>query len=131
MRELAELGAEAFGLSTQTADYQREMQERLHLPFEVLSDAAFKFCEALHLPTFQVEGMRLIKPIFNSSQHGVGCKFLILLGRSGVVAKSVVPRQWPIPVDPRVKIGDPVRTMGWTDVLSQEDLRRAQLPADR
>jgi peroxiredoxin len=60
-RELAELGVEVFGLSTQTTEYQREMAERLHLPFEVLSDAQFKFCEALRLPTFEVEGMRLIK----------------------------------------------------------------------
>jgi peroxiredoxin len=60
-RELAELGAEVFGLSTQETDYQREMVERLHLPFEVLSDAEFKLCGALRLPTFEVEGMRLIK----------------------------------------------------------------------
>jgi peroxiredoxin len=59
--ELAELGAEVFGLSTQTTEYQREMAERLHLPFEVLSDAQFKLCEALRLPTFEIEGMRLIK----------------------------------------------------------------------
>jgi peroxiredoxin len=60
-RELTELGAEVFGLSTQTTEYQREMAERLHLPFEVLSDAQFKLCEALRLPMFEVEGMRLVK----------------------------------------------------------------------
>jgi peroxiredoxin len=60
-RELAALGADVFGLSTQTTDYQREMAERLHLPFEVLSDAEFTFCEALRLPTFEAAGMRLIK----------------------------------------------------------------------
>jgi peroxiredoxin len=37
------------------------MAERLHVPFEVLSDAEFRFCEALSLPTFEVEGMRLVK----------------------------------------------------------------------
>jgi peroxiredoxin len=37
------------------------MVERLHLPFEVLSDAEFKLVDALHLPTFEVDGMRLIK----------------------------------------------------------------------
>jgi peroxiredoxin len=37
------------------------MAERLHLPFEVLSDAEFKLTDALRLPTFEVEGMRLIK----------------------------------------------------------------------
>ena len=60
-RELADLGAEVYGLSTQTTAYQREMAERLHLPFEVLSDARFAFVEALRLPTFEADGMRLIK----------------------------------------------------------------------
>jgi len=60
-KELAELKAEVFGLSTQTSEYQREMSERLHLPFEVLSDAGFKLCDALRLPTFEVAGMRLVK----------------------------------------------------------------------
>ncbi len=60
-RELAELGAEVYGLSTQTTDYQRDMAERLHLPFEALSDAGFALTDALRLPTFDVDGMRLIK----------------------------------------------------------------------
>jgi len=60
-RELTDLGTGVFGLSTQTTEYQREMAERLHLSFEVLSDAEFRFCDALHLPTFEVEGMRLVK----------------------------------------------------------------------
>ncbi|MEX2599795.1 MAG: peroxiredoxin, partial [Dehalococcoidia bacterium] len=59
--EMAALGAQVFGLSTQTTGYQREMAERLHLPFEVLSDAAFELSDALRLPTFQVDGMRLVK----------------------------------------------------------------------
>jgi peroxiredoxin len=60
-RELMELKAEVFGVSTQTTEYQREMAERLHLPFEILSDAKFKLCDALRLPTFEVDGMRLMK----------------------------------------------------------------------
>jgi peroxiredoxin len=59
--ELADLGAEVYGLSTQTTEYQREMAERLHLPFEVLSDAGYAFIEALRLPTFEADGMRLVK----------------------------------------------------------------------
>ncbi len=54
-------GADVFGLSTQTTEYQREMADRLKLPFEVLSDAEFRFCDALELPTFEVAGMRLVK----------------------------------------------------------------------
>jgi len=60
-QELAQVRAEVFGLSTQTTEYQREMANRLHLPFEVLSDAEFKFCNTMRLPTFEVAGMRLIK----------------------------------------------------------------------
>lgn len=60
-RELLELKADVFGLSTQTSEYQREMAERVHLPFEILSDAELKLCDALRLPTFDVEGMRLMK----------------------------------------------------------------------
>ena len=32
-RELSDLGADVYGLSTQTTEYQKEMAERLHLPF--------------------------------------------------------------------------------------------------
>jgi peroxiredoxin len=60
-RELLELNAEVFGLSTQAPEYQREMAGRLHLPFEILSDAEFKLCDALRLPTFEIDGMRLMK----------------------------------------------------------------------
>ncbi len=59
--EFSTLKAEVFGLSTQTTPYQREMAERNHLPFEILSDAEFKLCDALRLPTFEVDGMRLLK----------------------------------------------------------------------
>lgn len=59
--ELKSLGVDVFGLSTQTTEYQREMAERVKIPFEVLSDAKFQFCDALRLPTFEVDGMRLIK----------------------------------------------------------------------
>ncbi len=64
-QELLELGAEVFGLSSQTTAYQQEMVARLHLPFEVLSDADLRFAKALRLPTFEVPGedgvMTLIK----------------------------------------------------------------------
>jgi peroxiredoxin len=59
--ELLQLGVEAFGLSTQSTEYQREVVHRVHLPFEILSDAGFAFCDALRLPTFEVEDMRLLK----------------------------------------------------------------------
>jgi peroxiredoxin len=61
--ELQSLGARVFGLSTQTTEYQREAAERLHLPFELLSDADLQFTRALGLPTFQVGSMILIKRV--------------------------------------------------------------------
>ncbi len=59
--EIENFSATVFGLSTQTQDYQREMATRLHLPFEVLSDAELRFATGLRLPTFEIDGMRLIK----------------------------------------------------------------------
>ncbi len=59
--ELRELGARVFGLSTQSTEYQREASERLHLPFELLSDGDLAFARALRLPTFEADGMTLIK----------------------------------------------------------------------
>ena len=61
--ELSALDADVFGLSAQDTEYQREMVERLHLPFLVLSDANFKFCELMRLPTFEASGMRLLKRV--------------------------------------------------------------------
>ncbi len=58
---LMALHVHLYGLSTQTTDYQREAVERLHLPFEILSDADFALTDALRLPTFEFEGVRLLK----------------------------------------------------------------------
>jgi peroxiredoxin len=62
-QELLQFNIALFGLSTQTTEYQREMADRLHLPFEILSDSELKLCKALRLPTFEVDGMRLVKRI--------------------------------------------------------------------
>jgi len=60
--ELRALGVrQLYGLSTQDSDYQREVVERLHLPFAILSDAGMAFRRALRLPTFEVDGMVLLR----------------------------------------------------------------------
>jgi len=59
--EFAALGARLFGLSTQETAYQREMTERLGVPFPVLSDARLALAQALRLPTFTVAGQTLLK----------------------------------------------------------------------
>jgi peroxiredoxin len=68
--ELQALGAQVFGLSTQTTDDQREAVERLHLPFELLSDADLGWARALRLPTFTFAGMTLIKRLTLVVQDG-------------------------------------------------------------
>ncbi|MFQ5937786.1 MAG: peroxiredoxin [Acidiferrobacterales bacterium] len=70
-QELQALDADVYGLSTQTADYQKEMATRLHLPFAVLSDAELQFTRALNLPTFTVESMILIKRLTLIAHDGV------------------------------------------------------------
>jgi peroxiredoxin len=70
-QELQALGAEVIGLSVQSTEYQREMAERLHLPFPVVSDIDYQFQTALNLPTFTVAGMRLLKRVTLVANSGV------------------------------------------------------------
>ena len=70
--EIRELGVdEVFGLSTQDTPYQQELVERLHLPFRVLSDEKLELQRALSLPTFEVEGMTLVKRLTLVIHDGV------------------------------------------------------------
>jgi peroxiredoxin len=50
-----------FGLSTQDTAYQREAAERLHLPYPLLSDERLELATLLGLPTFEVDGITLLK----------------------------------------------------------------------
>lgn len=59
--EFKALAVRVYGLSTQETDEQREAAGRLHLPFELLSDAAVAFTSALQLPTFELGSMTFIK----------------------------------------------------------------------
>ena len=61
--EFGALGVRVFGLSTQDTAYQREMVERVQVPFAVLSDAGLELTRALRLPTFEVAGQTLLKRI--------------------------------------------------------------------
>lgn len=77
--ELKRAGAaQVFGLSTQDTAYQREAAERLHLPFDLLSDEKLEFARALKLPIIEVAGMTLIKR-------------LTLIARAGVIEKVFYP----------------------------------------
>lgn len=69
--ELAAAGAAVFGLSTQDTDYQRELVERLGLPFPVLSDVGLELTRALRLPTFGAAGLVLLRRITLVLRGGV------------------------------------------------------------
>ena len=66
--------AHLFGLSTQDTGYQREVAERLHLPFAILSDAKLALTRALKLPTFTTSGMTLLKRMALVVDDGVIAK---------------------------------------------------------
>ncbi len=83
--ELQVLGAQVFGLSTQTTGYQQEAVERLHLPFAILSDASLELAARLQLPTFEIEAL----------PEGVGptrmLKRLTMIVRDGEIEKVFYP----------------------------------------
>lgn len=61
-KEFLQLGvSHIFGLSTQDTAYQQEVKERLHLPFQLLSDEKLEFTKALNLPTFAWEDKQVLK----------------------------------------------------------------------
>jgi len=70
-QELQALGAEVVGLSVQSTEYQKEMADRLHLPFPVVSDMNYQFQKALNMPTFIAAGMTLLKRVTLITNNGV------------------------------------------------------------
>ena len=77
--ELQGLGVDhLYGLSTQSTGWQAEAVARLHLPFQILSDAGLALTGALRLPTFLAEGETLLKR-------------LTLICRDGVIEDTIYP----------------------------------------
>jgi len=70
--DLVEAGGAAavFGLSTQDTAYQRELADRLGLPYGVLSDEGLELTRALSLPTFEVAGMTLLRRLTILARDG-------------------------------------------------------------
>ncbi|MFC5148858.1 MerR family transcriptional regulator [Streptomyces aureoversilis] len=68
---LAAGAADVFGLSSQDTGYQREVVERLHLPFQMLSDPTMELVGKLRLPTFEISGMTLYKRLTLIIRDGV------------------------------------------------------------
>jgi peroxiredoxin len=67
---IAAAAAAVFGLSTQDTAYQRELAERLRLPYGVLSDEGLELTRALRLPTFEVAGMTLLRRLTILARDG-------------------------------------------------------------
>ena len=67
-----------FGLSVQSSAYQRELKDRVELPYEILSDEKFEFTDSLKLPTFEANSLKLLKR-------------LTLIIKDGVIAKHHYP----------------------------------------
>ena len=76
--ELKSLNTQVFGISTQSTSDQLEAKERLHLPFDLLSDSSLALKGSLQLPTFKAAGMELYKRI-------------TLIVRDGVIIKTFYP----------------------------------------
>ena len=86
------------------------MSERLHLPFELLSDENLAFVKALGLPMFEAEGMTLLKR-------------LTLVVNDGRVEKIVYP-VFPATENAEEVVGWPLQNPGgrWnTQMMSKDD----------
>lgn len=69
--DLLNLGAKVYGVSSQSSEDQKEAVQRLHLPFELLSDSSFELAAALRLPTFKYNSLRLIKRLSLVIKNGL------------------------------------------------------------
>lgn len=69
--ELKGLGvSQVFGISTQSPSYQAEVHERLHLPYDLLSDEDLRLQQALLLPTIDWDGGKLLRRVTMAIQDG-------------------------------------------------------------
>ncbi|MET7289359.1 MerR family DNA-binding transcriptional regulator [Streptomyces sp. NPDC005573] len=70
--ELVAAGAaRVYGLSSQDTAYQREVTDRLRLPFAMLSDPGLRLAELIGLPTFEAAGTTLHRRITLIVRDGV------------------------------------------------------------
>lgn len=59
------------GISTQSVKALEEVRDRLHLPFELLSDSALELTNALKLPTFTIDDQVYIKRLTLYAEAGI------------------------------------------------------------
>ena len=65
------MGVSVFGLSTQGTEAQEEAKNRLHLPFDLLSDESLKLAMTLKLPMMNPDGRPMIKRLTLICSEGV------------------------------------------------------------
>jgi len=70
-QELQALNTVVFGLSSQSTEYQLELKNRLHLPFDLLSDSHFLLQKSLTLPTFVANNLLLYKRLTLIAEQSV------------------------------------------------------------
>jgi len=57
-------------LSTQSTEYQKEMHQRLHLLYDLLSDGELRFVDEINLPTFDWKGHRPVRRVTLAVEGG-------------------------------------------------------------
>lgn len=62
--------SQIYGISTQPSLYQAEVHERLHLPYDLLSDEQLTFQRGLDLPTFEWEGKKVLRRSMLAVENG-------------------------------------------------------------
>ena len=71
IEEFTQLGYTIYGLSVQSFQYLTEVQQRLELPFDFLSDKELKLASLLNLPTMQIENLTLYKRATLIIENGI------------------------------------------------------------
>ena len=98
-----QVDAQLFGLSTQSTAYQRELADRLRLPFALASDERFALQRALALPTFATGGVTYLKR-------------LTLAIRDGRIERVYYPVPSPA--------AHPREVCAWLGMIDRSDLRK-------
>ncbi|GAA4402137.1 redoxin family protein [Tsukamurella soli] len=90
-RDLVDAGAtQVFGCSSQDVDYQREVVERLHLPFPMLSDPNLELARALDLPTFAPGDLDRYRPFTPNIRDELYSR-LTMIVREGLIEHVFYP----------------------------------------
>ena len=71
-------GNSIVGVTSQTVEHNKEMTNRLGIPFDVLSDAKLELKDSLSLPTFSIDNKIYLKRLTLIIEKKLLKKFFIL-----------------------------------------------------